>query len=311
MQNAATKNLLLPLVVIAVGLAAVFVLNPRIEAVKPELPDAYTDADLAMQGSMLRGFAFGMEGMLADWYYIRGLQYIGGKMLKRQGGIDLDNLSSLNPRLLYPFLETATSLDPHFVDAYSYGAIVLPAIDKEKAIALAEKGIRNNPNEWRLYQHLGFTYWKLGQYDLAAETYAKGAQIPGSSPFMALMAASMRTEGGSTSTARAIYRQMLAESTDEAVRITATRRLAKLDWLEERDAINGALAEFREKNGRCANTFGEVAQQIFQVQLPEGRKFRVDGGRRLVDPSNVPYLLDKEKCVVTLDRDRTELPPDE
>mgnify|MGYP003382112731 CR=1 FL=1 len=125
---------------------------------------------------------------------------------------------------------------------------------------------------------------------------------------MKLMAASMRSEGGSRSTARSIYRQMLAESDEEMVKLTAERRLKKQDWLDERDAINGVLTAFKERTGRCANSFGEVAALLFQIKLPEDREFRVDSSKRLVDPTDAPYVLDKENCRVKLDAERTKLP---
>ncbi|MEO7659807.1 MAG: hypothetical protein ABIV48_09355, partial [Pyrinomonadaceae bacterium] len=198
--------------------------------------------------------------------------------------------------------------DPHFIAAYSYGAIVLPAVDQEKAIEFATNGIANNPDEWRLYQHLGFIYWRLGRYDDAAQTYELGASIPGASSFMKLMAATMRSEGGSRATARAIYQQMLAESTDEAVRITAERRLQHLDSHDEREAIDQALAVFKEKTGRCANTWGEIESSLVRTQLPDGRQFRVDTANRLVDPTGAPYLIDNESCRVKLDVQHTRLP---
>jgi tetratricopeptide (TPR) repeat protein len=296
----------LPLLLIAVGFAGAVFTSDFVSSHRPALPESYGDSDLSMNGSRLKGFALGMEGLLADWYWTRALQYMGDKMIKNADKkIDYNDLRSINPHLLYPLLKNATDLDPHFVGAYSYGAIVLPAVDNEKAIEFAKAGIANNPNEWKLYQHLGYTYWRLEDYEKAADAYEKGAGIAGSSSFMRLMAASMRSEGGSRATARAIYRQMLAESEDDAVRITADRNLKKLDWFDERDAINKVLTDFREKNGRCSNSFGEVGAQLLQIVLPEGGGLRADAGRRLVDPTNIPYILDKEQCVVTLDREKT------
>ncbi len=294
--------------IIVAGFAGVVGLSGFIEKNRPPLPDSLTDADLSLNGSRLKGFVLGMEGLLADWYWMRSLQYIGNKMVSRPDeAVNLDDLSSLNPRLLHPLLDNATDLDPHFIAAYSYGAIVLPAIDKEKAIAFASKGIANNPNEWRLYQHLGYIYWKLEQYDKAADTYEKGAGIPGSSSFMRLMAASMRTEGGSRSTARSIYRQMLEESDDESIQTSAAGHLQNLASLDERDAINAALTSFNDRNGRCANAFAEITSILMQIELPDGGEFRVDAAKRLVDPTGVPYLLDKENCRVELDTERTKL----
>jgi len=118
----------------------------------------------------------------------------------------------------------------------------------------------------------------------------------------------MTKDAGSRSPERSIYRQMVSESTEESIRSTAERRLAFLDWQDEQDAINAVLAEFREENGRCANSFGEVATQIFQKKLPEGRNFNVDAGKRLVDPTGAPYKLDRDQCVVTIDKEKTKLP---
>lgn len=302
------KSLLLPSVIIVAGFAVIIGLSGYLEKVTPRLPEAYEDSDLSMHGSRLKGFALGFEGLLADWYWMRSLQYIGGKVVRSKGDVNMDDLRTLNPRNLYPYLDNATDLDPHFIAAYLYGAVVLPAIDPEKAIELTQKGIANNPTEWRLYQQLGYIYWKLKQYDKAAATYENGSQIPGAAPFMKIMAAAMITEGGSRSTARQIFRQMLDGSDDRAVRITAERRLLELDSLDEREAIDNALADFKSKNGRCAGSFGEIWPVLMRVNLPENYAFRVDKANRLVDPTDAPYLLDKDNCRVKLDVEHTGLP---
>ena len=308
MANSSLRSFVLAAAIIAAGFAAVVYLSDFNKRSRPELPDEITDSDLDLQGARLKGFVFGTEGLIADWYWMRSLQYIGDKLLKRPDDfINIDDLRDLNPRLLYPMLDNATDLDPHFIAAYSYGAVIMPAIDKEKAIKLVEKGIANNPDSWRLYQHLAYIYWKIGRYDKAAETYEKGSEIVGAAPFMKLMAASMKTEGGSRETARSIYRLML-DSDDEQVKITAERRLKELDWLDEQEAIDRILAEFKAQNGRCVNAFNEIASALLRTPLPGNRHFKIDKDKRLVDPTDAPYLLDKENCRVKLDSEKTQLP---
>lgn len=303
------RETVLPLAAAAVGLSVAIFLNGALERSRPQLPQDYSDSDLTFSSSGAKGFLFGAEGLAADWYFMRSLQYIGDKMIASQDkDINLDDLRDLNPRLLYPLLDNATSLDPHFIAAYSYGAVVLPAIDPKQAIDLVRKGIAANPDSWRLYQHLGYIYWKLKDYQKASETYEQGSQIAGAAPFMKLMAAAMKTEGGTRETARSIYREMLAGSDDEMVQITAQRRLKELDSLDEREAIDRVLSEFKERSGRCANSFGEVTSMLMAVRLPENRQFRVDKANRLVDPTDAPYLLDKENCRVKLDPALTGLP---
>ena len=310
MRESWLRNIILPAVIILAGFGAAFGLSSYLERNRPPLPSGFSDIDLSMNGSRLKGFAFGAEGLIADWYWMRSLQYNGDKIIASRSGhvnVNIDDMRDLNPRLLYPLLNNATDLDPHFAAPYSYGAIVLPAIDPEKAIAIAEKGIANNPNEWRLYQYLGYIYWKLKRYDKAADTYEKGSMVPAAPPFMKLMAASMRTDGGSRTTARTIYREMLAGS-DEQVQKAAASRLMELDSLDERESIDKALADLKEQNGRCANDLNEVVPRLMQIKLPENHEFRVDNSNRLVDPTGAPYLLDKERCRVALDTANTKLP---
>jgi tetratricopeptide (TPR) repeat protein len=301
--------MVLPALIIAGGLAAVGALSGVINSARPPLPQGFADTDLTMNGSRMRGFALGSEGLIADWYYMRALQYIGDKLIQSPDmDIDLGDLRPLNPRLLYPMLQNATDLDPHYIEAYTYGAVVMPAIDSQQAVALAHKGISNNPGSWRLYQHLAYIYWKVGQYEDAAQTYERGSEIAGAPPFMRLMAASMRNEGGSRETARAIYSQMLDASNDDQVRITAQRYLYELDSLDDRDAIDAALARYREKNGRCVSDLREIMRDLTAVRLAHGRDFRVDKNDRLVDPTDAPYLLDTVNCKAVLDRDHTGVP---
>jgi tetratricopeptide (TPR) repeat protein len=238
---------------------------------------------------------------------MRSLQYIGGKIARSNAPINIDDLNGLNPRLLYPYLDNATDLDPHFIGAYSYGAIVLPAIDPENAIAIAKKGIANNPGEWRLYQQLGYIYWKLGRYEDASRAYEAGSTIPGSATFMKMMAANMQHNGGQRSTARAVYSEMLADTVDESIKVAAQRRLDELDSLDEREAVNVILADVKEKQGQCPRNLREITQQLSAVKLPEDHQFRLDAAGRLADPSGAAYLLDRENCLVRLDPVRSPL----
>ena len=293
-------------VTLALGFSAVAWLTRYIEQQRPALPEEYTDSDLTLNGARLRGFLLGMDGLVADWYYIRAVQYVGDKIINSKSEmINIEDLRDLNPRLLYPLLQNATDLDPHFTEAYMYGAIVLPAIDPKQAVAIGEKGVLNNPGEWRLYRPLGYIYWRLGLYEKASETYEKGSQIPGSPPFLKLMSAVMKTKGGSRDTARQIYREMLDSSADDQVRLTAERRLAQLDSLDERDAIDGVLAEFQRETGRCPSGFAEIIPRLANVTLPDGRHLRVDRLRNVVDPTDAPYLLDQQNCKATLDAGRS------
>ncbi len=296
---------------IVVGFALVFTLSSYLEKNRVSLPEAYEDADLELQGKRLKGYALGAEGLLADWYWMRSLQYIGGKISKSEAEvINVDDLTSLNPRLLYPLLDNASDLDPKFMAVYSYGASVLPAIDPSQAIRLTEKGIANNPDAWRLYQYLGYIHWRLKNYEQAAEIYDKGSRVPGAASFMRQMAAVMKTRGGDRETARRMYSQMLAEAEDQQTKNNAGLRLLELDSLDERDALNAALEEFKKSNGRCASRFDEIFHILRGVKLPGNKDFQIDTSGRIVDPTGAPYDLDQTACKARLNP-KSKLPKDQ
>ncbi len=294
---------------IVLGFAAAFALTRFVESERPALPAGYEDQDLALHGSRLKGFVFGAEGLVADWYWMNSLQYFGGKITGvGLENLNLDDMTSLNPRLLYPYLNNATDLDPKFIAPYLYGATILPAIDPAQAIALTEKGIANNPGQWRLHQYLGFIYWKMNNFDKAAEVYEQGSRVSGAPPFFKMMAARMRIEGGSRDLAREMYRQILAEAQDDVSRRNVGLRLMQIDSLDERDLINPALKTFAEKNGRCATKWQEILPLLSDTKLPNGERLRIDQANQIVDPSGIPYRLDTSKCEATIDRPRSKIP---
>ena len=303
------RQTVITLAVVAIGFGLIFVLSNFLENNRVPLPENYEDQDLALQGAKLKNYSLGFNGLMADWYWMQSLQYIGNKLVKTNNEkINIDDFRPLNPRLLYPLLDNATTLDPQFLTVYSYGAVVLPAIDPNQAIQITQKGIANNPTEWKLYQHLGYIYWRLKNYEKASEVYGQGAKLADAPPFMQMMAAQMKSQGGSRQTARSMYQQMAADAQDDQTKKLAKLRLMELDSLDEREAINPVLQEFKKTNNRCIKNWSEIFTLLKSVKLPTGKDFQVDKTGNLVDPSGVPYLLDQQNCQVNLDSKNTKIP---
>lgn len=255
---------------------------------------------LYLTGKTLKRMSLGFNGLVADWYWMRSLQYVGNKVLNHKGAVQIDDLSALDMRLLYPLLDTATTLDPQFLVAYKYGAVVLPAINEEQAIKLIRKGMQENPDDWRLYQHLGYIYWKRGDFKAAGETYGAGAKKPLAPRWMREMSARMEAEGGSRATAREIYTRLYEETDDAKVRDLLARRLMQVDSLEEREAIRAAFKTFEQRNGHCPNTWREASAELRAARVSSGKPLRLDAAGVPLDPSDTPYVL-KNGCEVVLD----------
>lgn len=301
MNNERLKSITLGLVVV-VGMACAALLVRWTDTLRPPVDPNAVDESLYLNDKTARRMSLGFNGLVADWYWMRSLQYVGKKIFHYQYDFRLDDLSGLNLKLLVPLLETTTTLDPEFLEAYEYAAVVLPAIDVQQAIRLTQKGIDANPNAWRLYHHLGYIYWRQGQYQTASETYERGAQISGAPAWMEAMKAKILTEGGSRSTAREIYTRMYEQSREEQVREMARKHLMHLEWLDQRDGLQKLFTAYKARTGKCPNSWRELEQIFRALRIP------VDQSGAPLDPSGAPYVLPAGKCEVQLDWKQTKVP---
>ena len=200
------RDHLLILTIVA-GLAAAALTTRWSDAHRRDLETQFAEEPLYLNGPAMKRLTLAFNGVAADWYWMRSLQYVGRKIVnyedKGNGNFDLSDLSSLDLRLLPSLLRMSTTLDPQFLEPYYYGAFILPDLNPDEAISLLNSGIAANPDKWRLYQHLGYIYWQRRDYEKASEIYAAGAKIPGVPPWMLAMSARMKAEGGAGQAARA------------------------------------------------------------------------------------------------------------
>ena len=294
-DNSSSSSVITLITVIVLALGGTVVLSQLLDSRRPPVNPVFEEESLYLSGKSAKRLSLGFNGMVADWYWMRSLQYVGRKVLSSEQGPMLDNLGDLNLKLLAPLLDTATTLDPAFIEPYEYAAVVLPGIDTDAAIRITRKGIQANPGSWRLHHHLGYIYWQRGDYAAAAETYGLGAQVPGAPDWMNGMKAKMYVEGGSRNTAREIYSRMLSESTDPKVQEMATLRLKQLDSLDERDLIRKVLASFKAKRNQCPASWQEIAAVLQTL------RFSLDKYGNPLDPEGLPYRLSNNGCDVELD----------
>src|SRR5215475_9796280 len=64
-------------------------------------------------GPFIKKLSLGYNGLLADIYWMRAVQYYGGKRVKNESGF----------RLLEPLIDIATTLDPLLLHAYRFGSV--------------------------------------------------------------------------------------------------------------------------------------------------------------------------------------------
>ena len=295
MKRILTKSDVLLLLTVFVGLAGVIGVSRLIEAQRSVAIPATTEEQLYLKGATVKRVSLAFNGLAADWYWMRSLQYVGRKVLTNGQGLQLDNLGALNLKLLPSLLDTATTLDPQFLEPYEYAAIVLPEIDVKEAIRITQKGIAANPSSWRLYQHLGYIHWQQKDYEAARNTYREGAKLPGAPAWMQAMQARMAAEGGSRDTAREIYQHMYGQSDDEKVKEMARRRLLQLQSFDERDGLRRLMTSYKSQTGRCPSSWTELAPALRAL------KVQLDAAGAPLDPGGVAYVMLANKCEVETD----------
>jgi len=238
------------------------------------------DALYLRSGKAARRLTVAYQALASDIYWIRAIQYYGGT--KRS--ISTDDHSGDTPRpnryeLLYPLLDLTTTLDPRFHIAYRFGAIFLaepypggPA-RPDLAIALLEKGLREQPDKWDYMQDIGFVhYWWRHDYESAAVWFQRASDVPGAPWWLRSMAANMLAQGGDRQSSRMMWESIRESAGIDWLRHEAEKRLAQLKALDDIDVLQKQVDAFKAHNGRLPTRW-TVAPR---------------------DPSGTPYELDAD-----------------
>ena len=242
--------------------------------------------------TLLKRMSLGYDGLLADIYWTRAVQYFGDKLTRGSEHFDL----------LAPLLEITTTLDPHLLVAYEYGANFLaPKIpggagQPERAIKLAEFGIRNNPDQWHLYYDLGFIYYmELGNYADAEKAFADGAKVPNAHQVMSIMAAKMAEHAGNLQTARLMWQTTFQTTHDPNVKSNAVAHLNALQVDEDVTKLEGLVSRYREKTGRLPQSLSDLtaANLLHGIPVdPLGHTYKLmpDGHVEVRVPDDLPFI---------------------
>jgi len=228
-------------------------------------------------GDQVRRLFPGLEGVMADVYWLRTVQYFGGqRVFATEKRFDL----------LEPLIDITVTLDPRFEIAYRYGASFLAepwpigAGKPEAAVALLERGVANMPQSWLLQQHLGFyTYFFLRDPSRAADALLAARKLPGAPPWLETMAADFLAKAGDRETSRKMWARLYEQQEEGPLKRNALNQLQRLDALDQADVLERGASEFRRRWGRWPESLRELGQAGLLPFAP-------------VDPTGVPYQYD-------------------
>ena len=167
-------------------------------------PQATLDEVLFLSSpKVIKRASLGYDGLLACIYWTRAVQYFGYR----------HHYYAASYNLLAPLLEITTHLDPHLLVAYEFGTSFLaPKPPHRRGRARARDRI-DGITAFRTIPTTGSSTtiwassitWNFKDYKKAAETFARGSQVPNAHPFLRVMAAQMAQHAGDYETARMLW----------------------------------------------------------------------------------------------------------
>jgi len=228
-------------------------------------------------GERIRRLFPGFEGIMADIYWLRTVQYYGGQRAF---------LAEPRYDLLRPLIDITTTLDPRLELAYRYGAIFLSealpngAGKPEEGVEVLEAGIEALPHSWRLRWDLGSVlYFFEKNHKRAADVLVEASKVPGAPFWLETLAGSILVEGD-RAVSREIWRRQY-ENGEGSIKENALYHLQLLDALDTRDGLNALAARFAEKAGRPPRSLDELVAAGLLGRIP-------------TDPTGVPFEYDSE-----------------
>ena len=260
--------------VLVAGFVAVWQLQKRIDG-EQRATRVEVDELTIRSGSMMKRMSLEYAPLMGAIYWTRAVQYYGEKL----------QLRDRNLELLWPLLDIATTLDPNLLVAYRFGSAFLSdkpprgAGRPDLAVELLERGLKANPEEWRLYQDLGNVYYfDAKDYRKASAAFEEGSKNPKAYIWMKVMAAKIAGEGESPETSYFLWQQVYEDTKDPTIKKNAEEHLKLMRVELDLKEINRLADEYEKKTGHRAARIGELAQAGLIRGVPR-------------DPEGYPYVL--------------------
>lgn len=273
-MNRSNVKYLSLLVLIAIGFAGVWHLQKGIDVQRAGM---YHESDdlVLRSGKLVKAMSLEYAPLAADIYWTRAVQYFGGRRERPDHSL----------KLLWPLLDVTTTLDPNLVVVYRFGSTFLSeppprgAGQPELGITLLQRGIQANPDEWRLYEDLGFIYYfEMKDYTNASAAFLEGSKNPKSQIWMKVMAARIATEGESIETSIFLWNEVYQTTKDPQVKENARLHLQLLRVEQDCKRIDALGEEFQKRTGRRPSRVSELIQMGLLPRLP-------------ADPMGYPYVI--------------------
>ena len=224
-------------------------------------------------GDYLRMASLGYRELAADLLWLQAIQVMGERKLSEEAG-----------HWLYQAVDRITTLDPKFVRAYEAGshALCILVVLPEQSNRLLEKGMRHNPQEWKLPFLLGMNYYfELADDEKAAEVMALASRLPGAPESLVRLAAKLFVSAKSPQQAVELLAKVYEETSDENVRKMLEIRLKESIVERDLQILEQAIIRFQANYSRRPERLENLVEPGMLRELP----MEPFGGRYLYEPA--------------------------
>lgn len=212
-----------------------------------------------------RLMALGFTNVVADYYWVRALQYF------------TDPTQSINQyKNLADFLEVVVGVDPDYEFAYKFAGMAIPYdsgrfrfVNTKRSTSFLERGVKRFPNNWQLHFFLGYNYLNFHNEPMkAAASFEAASKIPGAPTYFAAFAARIYSVGGDIDRALEFSKGVLASTTDPEIQGIMKARVLDLEVEKELRRIEAGAKAFSEATGRLPKDLAELVASGFPRAPP-------------------------------------------
>lgn len=276
-MNSRTLNAIFLSLGLLLGFTGVWTLQRRIDAQFSALHEERDDL-LLRSGPTVKLMSLEYAPLLADIYWTRVIQYYGRKHAQQDADV----------QLLWPLLDITTTLDPQLIIAYRFGYTFLSepppygAGRSDLAEQLLRRGIHENPDQWRLYEDLGFLYYySFKNYPKASAAFLEGSKNPSAELFMKVLAAKILEQGDNRETSAFLWQEVYNSAKNEDIRNNAMTHLQLLHAQADCEQLDLLAAQYKNRTGRDP----ESSRDLINAGLLKGVP---------VDPLGIPYIFNTD-----------------
>lgn len=179
----------------------------------------------------------------------------------------IQNISSY-PKKIPEMIETVISIDPRFSYPYAFSTLILPTMKmEERAIEIAERGLKEADADWRIPYYMATTYHIfMGDRRSAAFYFELAAKTPGAPEKVKNIAAGYGVHKNVRQQTKEIWISIYENSNDDFIRERAMNYITHIEIYE---LLEEAILEYQKRYGTRPLKLEELVSGKILKGIPE------------------------------------------